>query len=366
MPSPQRLDETTLETLSKDLPADQVLCAVLDVNPGSPANQGGSLRIRAKNLMATLEAPEALTQALLDDLTDAGRTTKTRAYFLWDEHGHVKQRAVDVQLELPEMAFFGPPDLEPLRLALSSNPHGLIVLVDHDWGRLFSLQLGEINELHDQLGLEGGRRVPARNIADDHYEEHQDQVFWNTVVERLVQMRQAGGFERLLIAGPPEVCASLTAQLTPDLESALVGTFHAPGDASAARVLEAAQPALETAERDADRAALEAVRERGVRGLEATLTVLQEGGVYELLVAGDGSNLPVWRDEQGYIFGAYPPQGISPLTGLGVEEHPLSGVLGELREKFGLRVRFLRGDFAQMLEAQMGGLAGLPRHSVQT
>lgn len=356
----------TPQVLERELPSNHVLCVTLDVNPGSSANQGGGLRIRAKNLIAQLEAPEELMQVVLDDLDGAERSTRSRAYFLWDEHGHVKQRVVDTQLELPEVARFGAPDLEPLRFALLSSPPSVIVLVDHDWGRLFSVRLGEICELYDLLGLEGGRRVFARNIADDHYEEHQDQVFWNTLVKQLVRLRQSNGFEHLLIAGPPEVGASLTAQLTPDLMAALVGTFHAPGDASAASVLETAQTALETAEHDADQAALEAARERGVRGLEATLTAVQEGGIYELLVAGDGSSLPVWRDEQGYVLGVYPAQGISPLTGLGVEGKHLHEVLGELREHFGLRLRFLRGDLAQQLETEMGGLAGLPRRPVQT
>ncbi len=356
------LDYDTPKVLEGELPSNHVLCVVLDVNPGSPTNQGGALRIRAKNSMTALEAPEALTQAVLDDLSDAERSTRSRAYFVWDESGHVKSRVVDVQLELPESARFGTPDLEPLRFALQSSPPSLIVLVDHDWGRLFSVRLGEISELHDLLGLEAGRRVFARDIADDHYEQHQDQVLWNTLVEKLVQLRQAGSFERLLIAGPPEMRSSLTAELTPDLKGALAGTFHTPGDATAASVLEAAQPILETAQHDADQAAFEATRERGVHGLEATLTAMQEGGVYELLVAGDGSSLPVWRDGQGYVFGAYPAQGISPLTGLGVEGTTLRDVLGELRERFGLRLRFLRGDLAILLETELGGLAGLPRH----
>jgi Bacterial archaeo-eukaryotic release factor family 10 len=360
------LDDNTTQVLERELPSDRVLSVVLDVNPASPANQGGGLRIRAKNLMTQLEAPEALTQVVLDDLSEAERSTRTRTYFLWDEHGHVKQRVVDTQLELPEAAHYGLPNLEPLRFALLSNPRSLIALVDHDWGRLFSVRLGEISELHDLLGLNGGRRIPARNIADDQYEEHQDQVFWNTLVEQLVHLRQTEGFEHLLIAGPPEMRTSLTAELTSDLKGALVGTFHVPGDATAASVLEAAQSALKAAEQNAEEAALEATRERGVRGLETTLSAVQEGGVYELLVAGDGSNLPVWRDEQGYVFGVYPAQGISPLTGLGVEGKTLRDVLGELRERFGLRVRFLRGDLAHQLETEMGGLAGLQRHSNQT
>jgi hypothetical protein len=363
----QRLNETSLNALSSELPKDRVLTAICDVNPASAINQGGALRIRIKNQLAKLELPDALmdslTSAVLDDLGSAQQATRSRAYFAWDEHGHLHVQTMDVQLELAETMRFGMPDLEPLRMALSSSPRSLIVLVDHDWGRLFTVRVGEILELKDLLGLESGRRIPARNINEDHYEEHQDQVFWNVVVEKLTGLRQSGEFDQLLIAGPPELRSSLTAQLTSELTKLLVGSFHAPGDANAASVLTEAQPALETAERNADIFALEAVRERGVQGPEATLTALQEGNVYELLLTGDGSSVPVWCDTQGYVFAVYPDQGISPLTGSGVEEKTLRDVLADLRERFGLKVRFLHGDQALELEGQMDGLAGVPRHA---
>jgi hypothetical protein len=166
----------------------------------------------------------------------------------------------------------------------------------------------------------------------------------------------------LLIAGPPELRESLKAELTADLTGTLVGEFKVPGDASAAHVLEAAQMALETATGNANEAALANVRERGVSGAEMTLTAVQEGSVYEILVSGDGSSTPVWRDAQGYVFGVYPNQGISTLTGGAVEGKQLRDVIGGLRENFGLRVRFLQGEMGRQLETEMGGLAGLQRH----
>jgi hypothetical protein len=358
----QHLSEDTLNALSSKLPQDHVLTAICNVNPANPINQGGALRIRIKNQLADLEITDQLMAAVLDDLATAQQTTRSRAYFVWDEHGHLRIQALDAQLELTEAVRLGVPDLEPLRLALLSSPRSLIVLLDHDWGRLFTVHLGEVLELEGLLGLEAGRRIAARNINDDHYEEHQDQVFCNVVVEKLVDLHQAGDFDQLLIAGTPELRSSLTLQLTPGLTKLLVGAFHAPGDASAASVLTLGQSALETAEHNANIWALEAVRERGVRGPEATLNALQEGNVYELLVA-DGSNVAVWCDTQGYVFAVYPDQGISPLTGAGVEQKKILDLLGEFRTRFGIKVRFLRGDQALELEGQMNGLAGVLRHT---
>jgi Bacterial archaeo-eukaryotic release factor family 10 len=362
MYSPQQLDEETIRLLSSELPTDQVLSVICVVNPASSLNQGGAMRIRIKNLLTELELPDGLSESVLADLTEAGHTTRTRAYFVWDDHGHLQRRVVDVQLELPESVQYGAPNLEPLHALLASSPRNLIVLVDHDWGRMFSVRLGEIRELHDILGLNAGRREAARNFDDNQYVEHQDQVFWNKVVEQLTHLRQSGALEQLLIAGPPELRESLKAELTADLTGALVGEFKVPGDASAAHVLEAAQMALETATGNANEAALANVRERGVSGAEMTLTAVQEGSVYEILVSGDGSSTPVWRDAQGYVFGVYPNQGISTLTGGAVEGKQLRDVIGGLRENFGLRVRFLQGEMGRQLETEMGGLAGLQRH----
>ncbi len=362
MLSPQNFDETSLQALSSELPADQVLSVICVVNPGSAINQGSALRIRVKNLLTEIEAPTDLSEFVMTDLTEAGHTTRTRAYFVWDENGHLQRRVVDVQLELPESASYGAPDLEPLNTVLASSPSNVIVLVDHNWGRLFNVRLGEIREIHDALAANGGRREVARNFDDNQYVEHQDQVFWNKVVEQLTKLRQSGSLEQLLIAGPPELRESLKAELTSDLTGALVGEFKVPGDASAAKVLEAAQLALEMAVSNADEAALESVRARGVSGAEMTLTAVQEGSVYELLVSGDGSSTPVWRDSQGYVFGAYPSQGISTLTGAAVEGKQLRDVIGGLRENFGLKVRYLQGAMGQQLETEMGGLAGLQRH----
>jgi hypothetical protein len=361
MLSPQNFDETSLQLLSSELPTDQVLSVICVVNPGSAINQGGAMRIRIKKLLTELENPEPLSEFVMADLTEAGHTTRTRAYFVWDEHGHLQRRVVDVQLELPESASYGAPNLEPLNAVLAANPQTVIVLVDHDWGRMFNVRLGEIRELHDVLST-GGRREFARNFDDNQYVEHQDQVFWNKVVEQLIHLRQSGLLEQLLIAGPPELRQSLKAELTSDLTGSLVGEYKIPGDASAAQVLEAAQEALGLAVSNADEAALESVRARGVSGAELTLTAVQEGSVYELLVSGDGSSTPVWQDVQGYIFGAYPSQGISTLTGGAVEGKQLRDVIGNLRENFGLRVRFLQGEMGQQLETEMGGLAGLQRH----
>jgi hypothetical protein len=362
----QKLDQDTLSALTLELPKNGVLTAVCYVNPGSQINQGAALRIRMKNALGELELPDALKNAVMADLSAAQTQTRTRIYYLWDEHGHVKSQVVDVQLKLPEVVRFGVPDFEPLRFGLESNPLTAIVLIDREWRRLFTVSLGEIHELHDPEVDADKSGVLGRETDNNQREQHDDQVFWRKLIDRMTQLHQQVGFGQLLIAGPPEVRSSFLEQLPSGLQHLLVGEFIVLGDATPAHVLEAAQETLEQATHNTGTKLLADVLAHGLRGSETTLAAVQEGRVYELLVSGDASGIPVWRDTQGYVFATYPAQGISPLTGLGVEGMVLRDVLSDLRERFGLRIHFLQNDLATRLETEMGGMGGLPHYKEVT
>ena len=364
---PIPLTHDTIALLERELPKTDVLSVTLSVNPSSSDNHASALHIRAKNLLRTLEAPTELTSVVLADLSDALHATRSRTYYLWTEHNHVKAQTIDAQLELPEGAAFGAPDFETLHYALETNPATVIALVDHRAARLFGVQLGEITQtfkLDNAFERDNDNFVgqASEKTLTKRLEPRADEFHWKALLAQMTQLHAAGKLERLLIAGPPEVVSSLTDALPVSLKSALAGTFHAPGDATPAQVLELAASALRAAEQASSDAAVEAALNGGTLGAEETLSAVQEGRVFELLVSGDGSSMEVWTDSQGYVYGAYPAQGISPLTGSGVAGWSLRDVLGILRTNFGVRVRFLHGDSDARLVGQLGGLAGLPRH----
>lgn len=364
---PIPLNRDTIVLLERELPKSGVLSVTLNVNPSSSDNLASALHIRAKNLLRTTEVSNELTDVVLGDLSDARHATRSRTYYLWSEHSHVKAHVIDAQLDLPESARFGAPDLETLHYALGTNPATAIALVDHRAARLFSVQLGEITELFKlendfERDNDNFQEHAPQKTLTNRLEPRADTFFWKALLERLEQLHAAGNLARLLIAGPPEVVSSLSDALTLSLKALLAGTFHAPGDATPAQVLELAAPALSAAESDAGDTSIEAVMNGGTKGVEETLNAVQEGRVYELLVSGDGSSTEVWTDSQGYVYGAYPAQGISPLTGAGVTGMALRDALVDLRTRFGVRVRFLHGDSDARLNGQLGGLAGLPRH----
>jgi hypothetical protein len=366
------LAHDTPAVLARDLPPEGVLSLVLNVNPASAVNQGGGLRLRARQLLAASDAPEGLVNSVLNDLESAQRSTRTRLSFLWDEHGHVRQRGVDAQLSLPESAHFGAPDLEPLHGALESSPRVLIVLAGDHWGRLFGIYLGTIRELYrleNVLEPDGTFRVHDRSGnppsqlsergAPQHRDAQQGRRFQQALLAQVQRLRQVGVFEHLLVAGSVRGRADLRAQLDADLERALAGDLPMTSDASAADLLALAGPALARIEQETEAALLGEALERGTVGVEATLQAAQEGRVRQLLMAGVG--VRVWQDTSGSLFAALPDRGRSPLTGGPVEERALRDVLAALRERFGLTVRFLMGPSAERLDAQLGGLAGVPR-----
>lgn len=391
------LDEKLLDSLSEQLPKDGVLTAILNVNPGHPDNAGGALFTRARNLLRESGAPPELVDAVQADLGDAQRATgRTRAYLRWANG----MRAIDSELEAVETVTYGAPNLEPLRQTLELHPPTAIALVDHERGRLFLVRGGWIverrrmeNTLENDLAYtvnrfrdvdshgrdtrvardnndpdaEGGHRVLDVDTDYDlaaRQADQQEHLFYKQLVDYLDRARLAGEYERLLVSGPVKAVTHLKSVLTTGLSDILMGEFNVEAGAPVAEVFEAAREALDRAEREADGSSIRRARERGVRGPADTIAAVQEGRVYELLVAGDGSGVPVWQDtdpDSAYVFASYPEQGQSPLSGQAVESKTLHDVLPLFRERFGVKVNYLDGENQQLVQAEMDGVAGLTR-----
>ncbi len=377
-----QLDNTTLMLLEPALPAQNVLSIVLDVNPGSAANQGGSLHLRAHQLLDAVDAPAALATAVMADLDDAQRHTRTRLSFLWDDHGHVQRQTVDTQMDLGETSRYGSPDLEPLHFALESSARVLLAVIDDGWGRLLSIHLGEITELYrlenvlnkddtfrvhilptpDAHSLQSAAEEAPRNASVQHQSAQQDRRFHHALLTQVQRLQGVGVFERLLIAGSVRGRADFRTLLGPELQDAFAGEFAAPGDATAAALFTAAQPSLLGLEEQRETDVLDEALERGVSGGASTLEAVQENRVAQLLVSRNGSAQRVWRDTSGYVYADAPAQGTSPLNGGGVTEQTLQDALPLLRERYGVHVRFLTGACAQRLDAELGGLAAVLRY----
>ncbi|MGM9321130.1 baeRF10 domain-containing protein [Deinococcus aquaticus] len=373
-----KLDNTTLTLLQPTLPHQNVLSVVLDVNPGSAANQGGSLHLRAHQLLQGLGAPDALIMAVMDDLDDAQRRTRTRLSFLWDDHGHVQRQTVDTQLALEETSQYGTPDLEPLHFALESSARVLLAVIDEEWGRLLSVHLGEITELyrlenvltaadafrvHDVIDVSAQDAARGLdNVPVQHQGAQQDGRFRHALSAQIERLHRVGAFEQLLLGGSVRGRADLRAHLSPELQGTLAGEFAVAADATPAALLVAAHGALSGLQEQLETAVLDEAVDRGLHGGLSTLEAAQENRVAQLLLSAAGSARRVWQDASGYVYADAPPQGVSSRTGGGVTERSLRDVLPLLRERYGVYARFLTGARAERLDGHLEGVAGILRY----
>lgn len=397
MPYHGRIDDKLLDTIANELPKEGVLSAILNVNPGHPDNQATAHLIRAKNLLRDSGAPAAMTERVLGELDTAQRETgKSRVYYVWENGEHVFDLDVDVETRVS----WGAPDLEPVRKVFEANPSTAIALVDHERARYFLIRQGHIierrrleNNLVNDLSFtvnefmdidEGGRDTRLNNQNNDPnasgghritdpsklYDlialqaENQEHRYYKYLADYLEQQRLAGEFKRLLLAGPVKKVTHLKGLLPKGLENVLAGEFSVEASASASQVMQAAQEALATADREADWKVIHEARERGVRGPSDTIAAVQEGRVYQLIVAGDGSDIPVWLDtdkDSSWVFTSYPENGQSPLSGQPVQSSTLHDVLPMMRERYGVEVNYVDGENEQLVRTEMDGLAGLTR-----
>ena len=397
----QRFTTLTQESLAQvqaTLPRGDVLTIIVNTNHGLQENAGNAPLSRTRNAIKAVAAPSGLSDAILSDLQGDDQTGgKSRLYYAAE---NLEPLVFHVDFDLIDACRFGAPDFEPLFRLLEANPPTAIAIVDQERGRLFIRRLGEFTE-HRRLenALEEGAGSPkfrekpvtagqdlrqahdnnspnldtnskrdSGNAGYDQWElraQHQEGQFYRDIGEQLERWRLDGQFERLIVAGPVKAVSHFRELLPKPLAAVYAGEFPVEASAPVAQVLAAAIPCLEQANLTADRKRLDLARETGVRGPEATLVAVQEGRVFELLVANDARYLNVWRDtdlDSGMILATFPTNGQAPVSGQPVEALTLRDVLPDLRERYGLKVNYLTGDNAETLLGEFGGLAGLTRY----
>jgi peptide subunit release factor 1 (eRF1) len=187
------------------------------------------------------------------------------------------------------------PQITTLTTALDELERVGLALIDKQRARLFTVHLGAIEAQRDFVDDVPGKQATgdwyalAQSRYARHHEDHVIRHLKRTVQE-LTALLRSHPFDRLFLAGPPEVVAMLQPQLPRPLQSRLAGTLRLEMYAAESQILEAVLRAAEDAERRDDEAAVEALLEawggrRAVVGLEATLTALNEKRTRSLILA---------------------------------------------------------------------------------
>lgn len=340
--------------------------------------------IRAKDTMKELGVPAEVQKKVLDRLEHDVVGGRTRAIFADGKDLDV----YDLNVDLPVVdlasggleARWGEPYVLPLVLALDEYERYVVIVLDEERWRLFEVYLGEVRELADAFravdpgqwrrlaeakpgtpvgvaarGGSGRDMFDRRMLAWTHRFYRQLAAETGRWLERL-------GAERLILVGVPEETRYFEGLLPKPVRERVVAHLPLPAGGSKvapAEVLQVVEEAIAEVERSEEAELLERVREEGVWGTEQVLEDLQLGRVYVLVMPWRPRG-EVWVcGETGYA--SLDKSKVEAVCSDQPERADLASTLVELAGLFGARVEFVRGDNADRLDEEFGGLAGLKR-----
>ncbi|WP_026234561.1 VLRF1 family aeRF1-type release factor [Calidithermus timidus] len=363
-----------------------ILSLYLDINPANPSNSGKAYVTRAREAMKALGVPEKVLERALSAMErlPEGRLRVVFAGEDWVE-------AYDLQTELPlpdgvELRW-GEPYLTPLIYALDEYERYAVVLVDREKWRLFELHMGRVEELEGafravaanewrDLGEDataaGGRSAGPGAVGyvgrasggsgKDHFNERMSEWterFYREMAQRLAEVMKARGIGRLILMGPDPDTKNFAAHLPDGLPEPYILPSMPHSRVGPGEILKALEQQLPPLERAREEKLLDAIRERGIWGLQGVLEALQEGRLH-LLVVPWGLEVRVFRCASGRVeltreaAEAYCP-------GERLEEVSLKEILPALAQAYNVRLEIVRGEAEARLREELGGLAALVR-----
>lgn len=191
------------------------------------------------------------------------------------------------------------PYARPLLLVLDEYQRFATAVVDRRKARIFSVQLGQIEE-HTGVFEDD---VPAKVRAGDwamlrekkilhHIEDHVLRHLKHTA-DRTLEFFKEREFDRLILAGHEEIIPKFEALLHPYLQERTAGKFYVEPNVSLDEILKQSLAIEEKIEREDEARLLKKLYDlakpngRAVVGLEATLEPLMLGRVQMLLIGGE-------------------------------------------------------------------------------
>lgn len=358
-----------------------VLSVYLNVNPAHPDNQARAYLLRLKEALKELGVSGELAGRIRQFVESERIDYRTLVIFAAPDGLFETYR---LQVDLPDAFRWGEPYVAPLQLVLDEyKPYG-VALLDAEKIRFLVTSLGQIEEstparlnpwageasIRRTVGWQDVSTAPSRPasrggaVADDfasRMDAHTHQ-FYKEAGETVRRVAFGEGIGRLVLAGPHDRVAEFRRALPHELQDRVVAEAHIPTDASEGEILERLEDVRERIEYEHEAEMLAQVRERGVRGLDETLSALQEENrVYKLLVLWELEGGVRWCENDRLLI-RDAVQEECPYCGQQTRPRPLLEALMELAAARGARVEFfLRGENAGTLREEFGGIAGLTR-----
>ena len=390
------LNKSDIERI-KNLPEDSmVLMAVVNVNPAVVDNEATGLPVRAKSMMADAGVPPTLASRVLDDIERARTEFGKSVIYVVNEDMFERY---DVQVDLPERYHYGRPLISMIPNVLELMPKIGVLAVDREWARFFVLEQGELSEIRrrENVRLDDGdrwdtmvsatRHVPGvfgsggagRNQpgsgprSDSGYdlfearEAANQQRFYNDMSHQLTKLMQQHDLKHLVLVGPVQRIADFKAEIPDKAPYEIIGTTNVSGGvgwADPEQILERVMPMLDELRAKEEEQLMTDIQEHGVMEMERVLEMIQQSRIYKLVIPEDGSQIHIYRSHNRDVpyFTSKKDVAHSPLDDSLMERVSLDEVLPDFVQLYGIDVRRLRGDNAQRLVKEFGGLAGLPRY----
>jgi hypothetical protein len=349
-----------------------VLSVYLNVNPANPENQVRAYLFRLKEALKELGVPGNFAERILQFVELERIDYRTLIIFAAPDGFFETYR---LQVDLPDAFRWDEPYVALLMFVVEEyEPYG-VALVDSKGLRFFVTSLGEIEETLDEtnpIDIAGWREVtsspstanPGGGTLTDSFADRVDahiHRFYKEAGESVRRMAFAEDITHLILAGPHERVAEFRRELPRELQDRVVAEAHIPTHASEGEILERLETVRERIEREREAELLAQARERGVRGLNETLSALQEENrVYHLLILWQLEGDVRWCDNDRLAISDV-AQADCPYCGQQTRPRLLLEALIELAATRGARVEFLRGENADTLRGEFGGVAGLTR-----
>jgi peptide subunit release factor 1 (eRF1) len=360
-----------------------MLSLYVDVNPAKNGNHPKAVLLRVKDTLKALGVPAQLGEevlALLEGFQEA------RTAVVFGRTGDLELWPLQVELPIVDAssghveARWGDPYLTPLLLAIDEYERYGVAYVDSERARVFELYLGEIDEIQDAFRppapgeddrLRHAKRTYPSYLASrdqsgkDQVSRRMDALtrrFYKRVALDLDHLLHVRGIGRLILMGPQEDVTFFESVLPRSVHDRIVArepSLSSP-EATAGEVLERVREVVGRVEADQERRLLGQIREHGTWGVGRCLEQLQQGRLHVLAVPWTLER-DVWVVPEVGFVSTDEQQARDQANGGSVEREPLRAILPELCATWGARIEFMRGENAERVQRELGGMAGLLR-----
>lgn len=377
MPKRRPLHDT-LDRL-RDRPGP-MLSLYLPTAADESARSARTAQTRAKRTMQRLGVPDKIRDRVVQTLQEGALHGRVAAIFADDDGLELIPIGFDLPVLDPATGeaegHWGEPYLLPLEMALRREGDAAAVYVDGERVRAFDIFAGraepifevtrsrseaELDRLTESKNVFPGYTADRGSSAVDDAADHV-----RALTERFYQdagRRLSGQLDQrcIVLLGPNGTTSAFERHLVGDARDKVIAHLRALrfSEASAHEVYERVEPVLREHVEAQEAKLLDEIAERGVRGVDSCLELLQRGRLSHLAVPWhtDGE---VYVDTQTGFAATSADEARAHATGE-IERLPLEEELLRLAERFSVDLHMVTGSSRDRLVRELGGLGGIQR-----